>query len=215
MDSTKPLPESGAAARRAAGGGGAPSRAAILDATERLMVEDGYAAVSNRKVAAKAGVKPALVQYYFPTMDELFLEVYRRAAQHSLDRQAQVLAGPRPLHALWDLMSDSSRTGLAIEFMVLARRRKSIRAEIGRFAERSFAIQSEALAAILERSDTAASQLPGGVAILLAGAARALVMEEGVGISNGHRQARAIVDRWLDAIEPAPPDLPLDGRARP
>lgn len=166
------------------------------------MVEDGYAAVSNRRVAAKANVKPTLVQYHFPTMDELFLAVYRRAAELSLDRQAQILAGPRPLHALWELMSDSSRTGLAIEFMALARHRKTIRAEIGRFAVRANALQHDALTCILARVDeSAASYQPAGVAVLLAGAARALVMEEGLGIAAGHDEARAIVREWLDKVE--------------
>jgi AcrR family transcriptional regulator len=186
------------------GGSGAPaSRTAILDATQALMVEEGYASVSNRRVAARANLKPSLVQYHFSTMDELFLAVYRRAAEQSLERQAQILAGPQPLHGLWELMSESSRTGLAIEFMALARHRKSIRAEIARFAARANALQHQALVGILAAADApVASCQPAGVAVLLAGAARALVMEEGLGIGAGHHEARAIVSEWLDTIEP-------------
>jgi AcrR family transcriptional regulator len=170
------------------------------------MVEEGYAAVSNRRVATKAGVTPALVQYYFPAMDELYLAVYRRAAEHSLERQAVVLSGSRPLHALWELMSDSGRTALAIEFMALANHRKIIRTEIAEYARRSYAILEQGIAEILAGTAGATAFPAGGIAILLSGAARALVMEGSLGIGNGHKEARAIVAAWLEVIEPPLPE---------
>src|SRR5262249_22294781 len=39
------------------------TRNAILDATEAIMREEGYAAVSSRRVAEKAGLKSQLVHY--------------------------------------------------------------------------------------------------------------------------------------------------------
>ena len=56
-------------------------RGALLDAAEQLMLEEGYAAVTSRRVAAQAGLKPQLVHYYFRTMDDLFLAVFRRRAE--------------------------------------------------------------------------------------------------------------------------------------
>jgi hypothetical protein len=41
-----------------------------------------------------------------------------------------------------------------------------------------------------------------GVSLLLAGVARGLVMEHGLGIAGGHDEARVIVERWLDDVEP-------------
>ena len=49
------------------------TRTHLLDAAEQLMREEGYAAVTSRRVAAKAGLKPQLVHYYFRTMDDLFI----------------------------------------------------------------------------------------------------------------------------------------------
>ena len=66
--------------------------AAILDAAQTLMIEAGYGAVSTRRVAAQAEVTPALVQYYFPTLDALLLALYRRAADRSIQRQVAALA---------------------------------------------------------------------------------------------------------------------------
>ena len=57
------------------------TRAALLDAAEKLMLEEGYAAVTSRHVAAKAGLKPQLVHYYFRTMEDLFLALFRRRAE--------------------------------------------------------------------------------------------------------------------------------------
>ena len=52
------------------------TRAQLLDAAERLMRDEGYAAVTSRRVAAEAGLKPQLVHYYFRTMDDLFVDLF-------------------------------------------------------------------------------------------------------------------------------------------
>lgn len=189
-------------AKRRVGTQQSVTRATILDATQSLMVEEGYASVSARRVATQAGVKPALVQYYFPTMDDLLLAVYRRAADRSIDNQVAALASPRPLHALWALSSDTAHAALAIEFMALANHRKSIRAEIAAYSERGRTLQADALRAILSNTRFAPDDFASaGVSLLLAGMARGLVMEHGLGISSGHGEARAIVERWLEEVE--------------
>ena len=48
-------------------------RQRLLDATEEIMLADGYAAVSSRRVAAAVGINAPLVHYYFPTLDDLFV----------------------------------------------------------------------------------------------------------------------------------------------
>ena len=77
------------------------TRAQLLDAAEQLLLEEGYAAVTSRRVAAKAGLKPQLVHYYFRTMDDLFLEVFRRRAEENLARfERAVAADGVAAHAL-------------------------------------------------------------------------------------------------------------------
>ena len=60
------------------------TRDRLLDSVERLMVKDGYAAVTYRAVAAKAGVTSGLVQYYFPALDDLFVAAIRRRSEQNL-----------------------------------------------------------------------------------------------------------------------------------
>src|SRR3546814_6404449 len=129
------------AAARRIGNETSATRLAILDATERMMIDAGYAAVSTRKVAAAVGQTPALVHYYFPATDDLLLAVYRRAAARNLERVNQALASPQPLAALWALSTDPARTVLAAEFMALANHRKAIAGEIARNIEHSRELQ--------------------------------------------------------------------------
>ncbi|MDT5336021.1 MAG: hypothetical protein QOD90_1526, partial [Mycobacterium sp.] len=55
------------ASDRRIGAPDAKNRGVLLDAAEQLMIEDGYAAVTSRRVAERAGLKPQLVHYYFRT----------------------------------------------------------------------------------------------------------------------------------------------------
>src|SRR5690349_15341948 len=107
----------------------------LVAATSQVMLEEGYAAASSRRVAARAGVKPALVHYYFPSMDDLFLAVLREGAEANLVRQRVALADDEPLHALWQL-NTAHGARLLMEFMALANHRKEIRSEIAGYAAR-------------------------------------------------------------------------------
>ncbi len=66
-------------APRRVGAEDSATRLALIQAATEIMLEEGYAAVTSRRVAAKAGVKPPLVHYYFPSMDDLFLAALRPA----------------------------------------------------------------------------------------------------------------------------------------
>ena len=49
------------------------TRAAILDAAQKLFAEHGHERTTVRDIAAKASVDPALVIRYFGSKDELFV----------------------------------------------------------------------------------------------------------------------------------------------
>ena len=68
--------------------GGADTRGEILEAARSSFAEAGFAGTSIRKVAASAGVDPALVHHYFGTKDDLFVA----ALQFPVDPRA-VMAG--------------------------------------------------------------------------------------------------------------------------
>ncbi len=167
------------------------------------MLEDGYAAVTSRRVAAKAGLKPQLVHYYFRTMDDLFLALFQRRAAQGLERQAQALASAQPLWALWEISRDPRGTALTMEFIALANHRKAIRAEIASAAERFRADQLEGVEAVLERYGIGADLCPPIVfTVLLSSISRFLVIErESLGMSTGHEETVAFVEDFLFRME--------------
>jgi AcrR family transcriptional regulator len=178
------------------------SRAALLDASERLMLHEGYAAVTSRRVAASAGLKPQLVHYYFRTMDDLFLALFRRRAEQGLERQAQALESPQPLWALWDLSRDPRGTALTMEFVALANHRKAIRTEIASSAERFRSDQLRGLEPVLAEYGIADACPPLVFTVLLSSISRFLVIEsETLGMTVGHADTVAFVEEFLTRLE--------------
>jgi AcrR family transcriptional regulator len=198
-------PEGCVASKRRIGREDSETRRLLLDVTQRLMREEGYAAVSSRRVAALAGVKPPLVHYYFRTMDDLFLAVFRRGAEANFERQARALASPDPLRALWGAISDPTETALTLEFTALARHREVVRDEIALYAERFRTAQVEALRALLAERGVDPEGLPAvGLAVLMESVANVLVMEEALGITTGHAETMALVERFLERLVTPP-----------
>ncbi len=181
------------------------TRAQLVDAAERLIVEEGYAAVTSRRVAAAAGLKPQLVHYYFRTMDDLFLEVFRRNAEDNLARFERAVAADRSLSNLWRLNSDPRGARFTLEFVGLANHRKEIRAEIARYAERFRAAQVEAVTAALAEHGIPEDQLPPIVALLtMTGLAQVMGIEDTLGVTTGHDTTRAFVERMIEQLEQGP-----------
>lgn len=185
---------------RRIGGENSATRALILDVTEAMIRDEGYAAVSTRKVAAGAGLKPSLVHYYFPTTDDLFLALHKRGAEQSDAMIEEALNSDDPVRALWDFFADSSRTAISLEYMALANHRKSLRSAMVAHSEAMRAKQAETLARVLGEKvkEKTGGSTPAGLAVILAGIGRVLVMEGGMGVESGHADARAFVERWLD-----------------
>src|ERR1700675_1325864 len=111
------------------------TREALIEATAQIMVDEGYAAATSRRVAAKAGVKPALVHYYFPRKDDLFVAVLRDKAATVPQHQRQAMAEAEPLHALWQL-NGAQDEQLFTEFLAMANHREAVRSEIISYAMR-------------------------------------------------------------------------------
>jgi AcrR family transcriptional regulator len=181
------------------------TRAQLVDAAERLLLDEGYAAVTSRRVAAVAGLKPQLVHYYFRTMDDLFLEVFRRRAEQNLVRAEQALAEDSSLATLWSLNADPRGATFTIELAALANHRKEIRAEIARYAERFRALQLQALGPALEAAGVDADQLPPIAALLLmTGLGQILGLENALGITTGHDDTVAFIERTVDQMASSP-----------
>jgi AcrR family transcriptional regulator len=180
------------------------SRTRLIEAAEQLMREEGYAAVTSRRVASKAGLKPQLVHYHFRSMDELFIAIGELGAEKLTENFERALASPQPLHSLWELVSDRKIAVLASEFLALANHRHEIRAEAARYGKQFRAVQIELLSRVLNKRGISRQQFPpAAMALIMESIGRTLAIEDSLGLSTGHADVARLVKRYLDRVEPA------------
>ncbi len=179
------------------------SKTIILDAVERLMQREGYAAVTTRRVALEAGFQPTLVHYHFDTTDNLLLAAYRRTAGRAEQLLLDAIASDQPLHALWRYNSDPARMQLATQFMALAGQRPLLAEEIAGTVRRHRALQVDLIARLTPPIGEQGTTLsPSAFATLLAAAGRMFAMEMMIGVDDGHGELRAQLEHLVDQIEP-------------
>jgi AcrR family transcriptional regulator len=82
------------------------TRAVILDAARRRLVEDGFAGLSTRKVADTAGVPLSQLHYYFGSKQGLLLSLLEDENRRRLERQTQMYAADRPLWQRYEQACD-------------------------------------------------------------------------------------------------------------
>ena len=174
------------------------TRQRMLEAAARLMVEEGHAAVTTRRIAQELGVTAPLVHYYFDSMEELFVELLEVIAAENLERQRLALATPDPVSALWKLASHPAGAAANTEFASLATRSPRIRAAIATHAATFRRAQIDTLTDRAEQGeiDLDPSEVD-GLVVLLTSLGRIIAQEHELGISLGHREARAALARLV------------------
>jgi len=173
------------------------SRALLLRAAEELMREEGYAQVTSRKLASRAGLKPQLVHYYFSTMDDLFEELFNQAKQRQLSALDRAMHQPDPLVALFEVTCDPTTAALQLEFLALANHRKRLKTLIRDFGAELNAREAAILDQELRRRNIATAGFsPEQLATLFQTAARGLAFS-GSFNSDRFSSARDAVIGWL------------------
>ena len=181
---------------------GSANRLLMLDAAETILCEEGYGALSSRRVAEQAGFKQRLVYYYFHSMGDLVVEMFRRMAKRELARIEQAAASLHPLRALWDIATHSSDPRLTAEFMVLANRNSALKDDVVAYVAQTRAIHVAALTKAMAQSDVSSGLTPEAVAVMANNLAISLTRETALGITAGHGELAALVTRFLDGVEP-------------
>ena len=190
------------------------TRALLLDLTEQIMLEDGYAAVSSRSLANRAGVKAPLVHYYFPTLDDLFIAAFRRRAERNFDRLTLALAGGDPIQTLWDYVTDKTGMAMTFEFLALANHRKAIQAEMSEVAERFRKVELEAFTHVLASSGVDLTEFPpDGILLVIMAVPTVVAQEASLGMSIGHDNALALVERYLAQFRTKPLRSPSEAES--
>lgn len=189
------------ASRKQLGAPESKTRSALIEAAKDLMRNEGYAAVTSRRIAQKAGQKHQVIFYYFATLDDLLLEVLRQGAEEGLGQIKRALHSKSPLNAIWTTMLDARGGKFIQEFMALANRNEAIRDELARYGAETRRLQTAALADYLKARGIEPAISPMLVTILMTALARLLANEARLGLNLGHDQAEALVRACMEQFE--------------
>lgn len=174
----------------------------ILEATERVLQSQGYAAISVRRIASEAGMKTPLIHYHFETTEDLLIAFYRYIGEkHQLNIEA-ALASDRPIHALWDINTGRDSGRLMAEMIGLGHRHESVRAELATHVEKFRVMQALAFDKALHAHPATADCTPDAAIFILTAVTTALVMDRSIGITAGHEDSIAFVKACIDRLEP-------------
>ncbi|WP_205525566.1 TetR/AcrR family transcriptional regulator [Pyxidicoccus trucidator] len=197
---------------------------AILDAAERLLVDEGHAALSLRGVAQRAGIRLGNLQYYFATREELVRALLARVLARARARLEERMraagdsagALDKALALLLEDQLDPASNRLFYDLWALAAREPTIASELRVF----YAHYTEEVAELLLK---AAPKLPRAEAVVRAELLVALL--EGLSLFRSGtvgaptRRTEAELRRWVSWLaegdKPAPPTPGRSGRKSP
>ena len=186
---------------RRMGPSGSETWHAMLDGAEYILREEGHAQLTSRRIAERIGVKQRLVYYYFKTMDDLIVELFRRLSMRELERLREASHSERSLREIWNTNVGSTDARLISEFMALANRIDELKHEVIRFIEDSRAIEVDAIAAAMTRKGVSSPISPSALALIAASVALSLSREEQLGVRSGHDELTAVVEGFLSSLE--------------
>jgi AcrR family transcriptional regulator len=180
---------------------------ALLDAAERLLVEQGYGAVTTRKVAERAGVNHGLVHYYFGSMEEVMVQVLERFTARLIERQRVMYSSDRPFLEKWrtawgfqeeDLASGYSK--IWMELQAVSWNRAELRARVQQVNEEWRQVLTEAFAAPLREYGFDALSLEATVSLVMT-LAQGYAVERLSGVTKGHTALLSEIDAWMESRE--------------
>jgi AcrR family transcriptional regulator len=177
----------------------AAKRQRLLDATEHIMVREGYGAVTSRRVEGEAGLK---VHYHFGTLDELLVAVVRRRGEEATVELTRALTAERPLTEWWRVAADRRGNTLLVELTAAANHRPAVQAELAAFARTTRRMQIEALDSILDEYGIDRHMFPPAlVAATMQGLAFAMAHDQVAGFDTAQTEATAAVEQLLAQLE--------------
>jgi AcrR family transcriptional regulator len=181
------------------------TRAAFLDAAERLLVSVGHAGITTRALAEEAGANHGLVHYYFGSMENLLARVLERFTERTIERQRAMYSAPGvPFVDKWRtamryLDADREYQKVWYELQALAWNRPELRERVARVNAEWRAVLTEALAEPCERYriDMPLDALVSLVITFNEG----IIFERLSGIEAGHAELLRWIEDWLERRE--------------
>jgi len=182
---------------------------ALLDAAERLLIDVGSSGITTRRLAEEAGVNHGLVHYYFGSIETVLVRTLERFTERLIERQREMYAADVPFSKKWrtamDYLEEDIGAGypkIWLELQALAWNNPELRKRVAR-------VNAKWRAVLLDAFDQAAREYGFDRRAFPVEAMVSLVMtfNQGVelerlsGISEGHDELLAAIDRWLVRME--------------
>ncbi len=152
-------------------------RSQIIAAAKACFADHGYNNTTNKMIAARAGVVPGLIYYYFDSKEDLFISVFEHMYQRRDERLADFDFTEHPLgENLGRMLDDSVHLGLEdssfVEVFELSGREVSRNPALAKAWEahwhRVVHVWSRIVDAAVQRGEVVASRRDGLIDVLVA-----------------------------------------------
>jgi AcrR family transcriptional regulator len=181
---------------------------ALLDAAEAMLVDVGYAAITTRRLAERAGVNHGLVHYYFGSMEDLLLRVVERFTDQLIERQQTMYAADVPFIDKWrqamrylDEDAESGYQKVWFEMQAMAWNNEAIRDRVRQVHQRWLDVVSPAFDRGLVELGVDRRRFPTkAVVSLVVTFNQGVMLEKLTGFDSGHRDLLRMVDRTLEGL---------------
>lgn len=181
---------------------------ALLDAAEAMLVDVGYAAITTRRLADRAGVNHGLVHYYFGAMEDLLLRVVERFTDQLIERQRLMYGADVPFIEKWrqamrflDEDAESGYQKVWFEMQAMAWNNEAIRARMQQVSQRWIDVVSPAFDRGLVELGVDRRRFPTtAVVSLVMTFNQGVMLEKLTGVDSGHRELLRMVDRTLEGL---------------
>jgi AcrR family transcriptional regulator len=182
---------------------------ALLDAAEALLVEVGYAAVTTRKLAERAGVNHGLVHYYFGSMEEVLVQTLERYTARLTARQREMYAASGPFIDKWRqamaYLDDDLASGyqkIWYELQAMAWNHPEMRSRVQGVTDTWLGVLRVACADAMAGYGLDDGGWPvDAIVSLVATFNQGIILERLVGVDSGHGALLQAIDGWLEKLE--------------
>ncbi|HEU0194601.1 MAG TPA: TetR/AcrR family transcriptional regulator [Gaiellales bacterium] len=180
----------------------------LMDAAERILIDEGRDGITTRRVAQEAGLNHGLVHYYYGSVDNLMLAVLERFTERLIERQRMMYALDVPFIEKWRtamgrFLEDDLAAGypkIWQELQAMAWNRPELRDRVVWVNEQWRGVLTEACTKAAAEYGLSPRAVPPIVALLMT-FNQGLLSERLLGIDTGHDDLLHWIEGWLLTLE--------------
>ena len=172
---------------------------AIMDAAEKVIRDEGYAAVSSRRVAEVAAIQQSLVYYYFESMDDLLVATFQRRTERGMARYEKDARSDKPVAAIWKDLNEGLDARMSFAFVSLASYNERVRDVYTSFLSQSRKLQADVIAKdATARGIDISPATPTALAFIIHSTSLVMAREAALGMTEGHDEVRSLLEGLLE-----------------